>query len=380
MCFSLTLDSLALLKCGSWIWMAVAGYLYVFGSGLLGGFFFENFVVDPQTSSTWFRIHSVMTDLITSTTIVEAHTAVLLQPIVFWPNAYLVLFRTSRFGIGNNTSICNLSGPLWVFAVFIPGCVRGKDRAIRTLQWYTVTVDLHILCILLQRSPRERTWSVDYAWRSWRVLLFINPCCLWRRTRTACDGTICRTRKTGWVTSSSFCSWSGWFSCFSPSTWTKWLSPRVESTSTLSSFWKSSSATRKEIPCFAKNQGLRRTSIRKMTSSPAIVQTLLARLVLLRSSLRFLNRKRTMMVNADAPACTTWMQKKLVQDLRSRPDKVYSIVCDNLKRVYPAKDGNPPKYAVRTFSLAVARGECVGILGPNGAGKTSSINMVCSSP
>lgn len=68
--------------------------------------------------------------------------------------------------------------------------------------------------------------------------------------------------------------------------------------------------------------------------------------------------------------------KKLVQELRSRPDKLYSIICDNLKRVYPSTDGNPPKYAVRTFSLAVARGECVGMLGPNGAGKTSSINMM----
>jgi len=85
-------------------------------------------------------------------------------------------------------------------------------------------------------------------------------------------------------------------------------------------------------------------------------------------------------MNADVSSCKIRMQKKLVQELRSRPDKLYSIICDNLKRVYPAKDGNPPKNAVRTFSLAVARGECVGILGPNGAGKTSSINMVCSSP
>lgn len=69
-------------------------------------------------------------------------------------------------------------------------------------------------------------------------------------------------------------------------------------------------------------------------------------------------------------------QKKLVQELRKMPDKRYSIICDNLKRTYPPKDGNPEKHAVRTFSLAVARGECVGILGPNGAGKTSSINMV----
>jgi ABC-type multidrug transport system ATPase subunit len=65
-----------------------------------------------------------------------------------------------------------------------------------------------------------------------------------------------------------------------------------------------------------------------------------------------------------------------VERLRKFPDNSYSIVCDNLKKVYPARDGNPPKYAVRGFSLAIPRGECFGILGPNGAGKTSSINMV----
>jgi ABC-type multidrug transport system ATPase subunit len=65
-----------------------------------------------------------------------------------------------------------------------------------------------------------------------------------------------------------------------------------------------------------------------------------------------------------------------VERLRKFPDNSYSIVCDNLKKVYPARDGNPPKYAVRGFSLAIPRGECFGILGPNGAGKTSSINMM----
>jgi ABC-type multidrug transport system ATPase subunit len=65
-----------------------------------------------------------------------------------------------------------------------------------------------------------------------------------------------------------------------------------------------------------------------------------------------------------------------VERLHKFPDNSYSIVCDNLKKVYPARDGNPPKYAVRGFSLAIPRGECFGILGPNGAGKTSSINMM----
>jgi ABC-type multidrug transport system ATPase subunit len=70
------------------------------------------------------------------------------------------------------------------------------------------------------------------------------------------------------------------------------------------------------------------------------------------------------------------LQKEQVRSLAGNPSTEYPIVCDNLKRVYPARDGNPPKYAVKGFSLAVPKGECFGILGPNGAGKTSSIKMV----
>lgn len=55
----------------------------------------------------------------------------------------------------------------------------------------------------------------------------------------------------------------------------------------------------------------------------------------------------------------------------------YSILCDNMQKVYPGRDGNPPKKAVRGMSLAVPRGECFGMLGPNGAGKSTSISMVC---
>ena len=51
-------------------------------------------------------------------------------------------------------------------------------------------------------------------------------------------------------------------------------------------------------------------------------------------------------------------------------------MCDNLKKVYPGRDGNPEKFAVKGLSLAVPRGECFGMLGPNGAGKTSFISMV----
>ena len=40
------------------------------------------------------------------------------------------------------------------------------------------------------------------------------------------------------------------------------------------------------------------------------------------------------------------------------------------------QDGNPDKLAVRSLTLAVARGECFGLLGPNGAGKSTSIHML----
>ena len=44
--------------------------------------------------------------------------------------------------------------------------------------------------------------------------------------------------------------------------------------------------------------------------------------------------------------------------------------------MYPGRDGNPAKFAVKGLSLAVTEGECFGMLGPNGAGKTSFISMV----
>ncbi|BBN17972.1 protein MpABC85 [Marchantia polymorpha subsp. ruderalis] len=69
-------------------------------------------------------------------------------------------------------------------------------------------------------------------------------------------------------------------------------------------------------------------------------------------------------------------ERSVVDRLRHEPDSAYSIICDNLKKVYPGTDGNPDKYAVRGLSLAVQRNECFGMLGPNGAGKTSTINMM----
>ncbi|PIA64028.1 hypothetical protein AQUCO_00201373v1 [Aquilegia coerulea] len=71
------------------------------------------------------------------------------------------------------------------------------------------------------------------------------------------------------------------------------------------------------------------------------------------------------------------LEREKVEQLLLEPDfSYYPIICDNLKKMYPGKDGNPDKFAVRGLSLALSRGECFGMLGPNGAGKTSSINMV----
>lgn len=65
-----------------------------------------------------------------------------------------------------------------------------------------------------------------------------------------------------------------------------------------------------------------------------------------------------------------------MEQLLLEPTTNHAIVCDKLSKVYPGRDGNPKKFAVRELSLALPEGECFGMLGPNGAGKTSFINMV----
>ncbi|XP_010550621.1 PREDICTED: ABC transporter A family member 7 [Tarenaya hassleriana] len=69
-------------------------------------------------------------------------------------------------------------------------------------------------------------------------------------------------------------------------------------------------------------------------------------------------------------------EREKVEQLLLETSTSHAIVCDNLKKVYPGRDGNPPKMAVRGLSLAIPAGECFGMLGPNGAGKTSFINMM----
>ncbi|TYJ05813.1 hypothetical protein E1A91_A12G189800v1 [Gossypium mustelinum] len=70
------------------------------------------------------------------------------------------------------------------------------------------------------------------------------------------------------------------------------------------------------------------------------------------------------------------MQREKVEQLLLESTTSYPIIYDNLKKIYPARDGNPAKIAVRGLSLALLRGESFGMFGPNGAGKTSLINMM----
>ncbi|KAL8140462.1 hypothetical protein V2J09_006483 [Rumex salicifolius] len=69
-------------------------------------------------------------------------------------------------------------------------------------------------------------------------------------------------------------------------------------------------------------------------------------------------------------------EREKVEQLMKEGSVSEAIITDDLAKVYPARDGNPPKAAVKGVSLALPRGECFGMLGPNGAGKTSFISMM----
>ncbi|CAN6201246.1 unnamed protein product [Urochloa humidicola] len=69
-------------------------------------------------------------------------------------------------------------------------------------------------------------------------------------------------------------------------------------------------------------------------------------------------------------------ERETVDQVLQQQTSGYAVVCDDLRKVYHGKDGNPDKFAVRGVSLALPYGECLGILGPNGAGKSSFISML----
>ncbi|XP_008793496.2 ABC transporter A family member 7-like [Phoenix dactylifera] len=85
-------------------------------------------------------------------------------------------------------------------------------------------------------------------------------------------------------------------------------------------------------------------------------------------------QKSEVLVDLEKP--DLYQERQVVEQLLQEPSTSHAIICDNLKKVYPGRDGNPEKLAVRGLSLALPRGGCFGMLGPNGAGKTSLINMM----
>ncbi|KAL9687963.1 hypothetical protein QQ045_032375 [Rhodiola kirilowii] len=81
-------------------------------------------------------------------------------------------------------------------------------------------------------------------------------------------------------------------------------------------------------------------------------------------------------VSIEAEKADVEQEREKVEQLILDSDPNHSIIAYQLKKVYPGRDGNPDKFAVRGLSLAIPKGECFGMLGPNGAGKTSFINMM----
>uniref|UniRef100_A0A0E0CHR9 ABC transporter domain-containing protein n=1 Tax=Oryza meridionalis TaxID=40149 RepID=A0A0E0CHR9_9ORYZ len=80
--------------------------------------------------------------------------------------------------------------------------------------------------------------------------------------------------------------------------------------------------------------------------------------------------------SADNEKTDVIKERETVEQILQESKNSYSVICDNLKKVYHGKDGNAKKIAVRGLSLSVPRGQCFGVLGPNGAGKTTLINML----
>ncbi|AQK59821.1 ABC transporter A family member 7 [Zea mays] len=74
-----------------------------------------------------------------------------------------------------------------------------------------------------------------------------------------------------------------------------------------------------------------------------------------------------------ARACA---EREIVDRFLQQPDQSYAVIVDNVRKVYPPRDGNAEVVAVNGFSLSIKRGQCFGLLGSNGAGKTSLIGMV----
>uniref|UniRef100_A0A0D9XCW9 ABC transporter domain-containing protein n=1 Tax=Leersia perrieri TaxID=77586 RepID=A0A0D9XCW9_9ORYZ len=88
----------------------------------------------------------------------------------------------------------------------------------------------------------------------------------------------------------------------------------------------------------------------------------------------FVQRDSKVIVDVEKPDVA--QEREVVEQLLVDRNANQAIICHNLKKIYPGKDGNPDKLAVRGLFLALPKGQCFGMLGPNGAGKTSFISMM----
>ncbi|KAK9664019.1 hypothetical protein RND81_14G014400 [Saponaria officinalis] len=87
-------------------------------------------------------------------------------------------------------------------------------------------------------------------------------------------------------------------------------------------------------------------------------------------------RKQGSKVFVEMEKADVVQERERVEQMIAESSSGNAILCHDLRKIYPGRDGNPPKLAVKGLSLAVPRGECFGMLGPNGAGKTSFISMM----
>ncbi|CAH8267801.1 unnamed protein product [Arabidopsis lyrata] len=87
-------------------------------------------------------------------------------------------------------------------------------------------------------------------------------------------------------------------------------------------------------------------------------------------------QKQVSAVSVEMEKLDVIQESEKVEQMMLESSTSHAIVCDKLRKVYPGRDGNPPKKAVRGLSLTVPSGECFGMLGPNGAGKTTFINIM----
>lgn len=69
-------------------------------------------------------------------------------------------------------------------------------------------------------------------------------------------------------------------------------------------------------------------------------------------------------------------EREYVYSLDSEDYHKYPLIIKDMRKVYPACGGVPPKVATKCFSLRIKKGEMFGMLGPNGAGKTTLISML----